>query len=235
MPQLPPVSSESAAGETSGGAATKTAEPQASDILSERLRQRRRLESDAGRSQAGSMVPDATPRGIPRKSTRDPLGLGSQFSRPQADDEAAGNRPAFNPDQPYDTPKGQPFNRSKSRSMSQDGQDVAGQPRGAEGMRGESARGPNSSRGNESAGPAAPGRPRGGRLSDLPRLPSPVQSPFPQLPPRPTGFVEEQIQSPFRPQPRQTFNNPYAIPTINNRSPIPTVHPPGAYHEDYNP
>jgi hypothetical protein len=53
-----------------------------------------------------------------------------------------------------------------------------------------------------------------------------VRSPFPQRAPRPTGFVEEQPLSPQGTQPRQFFNNPYSAPTVR---------PPGAYHDDFNP
>ena len=52
----------------------------------------------------------------------------------------------------------------------------------------------------------------------------PLQSPFPQRAPRPTGFVEEAPQTPIRP-PRQV-TSPFSVPT---------VHPPGAYQFDYNP
>jgi hypothetical protein len=52
----------------------------------------------------------------------------------------------------------------------------------------------------------------------------PLQSPFPQRTPRPTGFVEEAPLTPIRP-PRQA---------TSPRS-VPTVHPPGAYQFDYNP
>jgi len=52
----------------------------------------------------------------------------------------------------------------------------------------------------------------------------PLQSPFPQRAPRPTGFVEEAPQAPVRPQRQATA--PYSVPT---------VHPPGAYQFDYNP
>jgi hypothetical protein len=55
----------------------------------------------------------------------------------------------------------------------------------------------------------------------------PLQSPFPQRPLRPTGFVEEQpLPTTSRPQPRRSVNNPFSVPT---------VHPPGAYHDDFNP
>jgi hypothetical protein len=55
----------------------------------------------------------------------------------------------------------------------------------------------------------------------------PLQSPFPQRPLRPTGFVEEQpLPTTSRTQPRRSFNSPYSVPT---------VHPPGAYHDDFNP
>jgi TPR repeat len=53
-----------------------------------------------------------------------------------------------------------------------------------------------------------------------------VRSPFPQRAPRPTGFVEEQPLSPQGTQPRQLYNNPYSAPTVR---------PPGAYHDDFNP
>ena len=52
----------------------------------------------------------------------------------------------------------------------------------------------------------------------------PLQSPFPQRAPRPTGFVEEAPLTPIRPQ--RTTTSPYSVPT---------VHPPGAYQFDYNP
>jgi hypothetical protein len=52
----------------------------------------------------------------------------------------------------------------------------------------------------------------------------PLQSPFPQRAPRPTGFVEEAPLTPIRPQ--RTTTLPYSVPT---------VHPPGAYQFDYNP
>jgi hypothetical protein len=57
-----------------------------------------------------------------------------------------------------------------------------------------------------------------------PQFRRPLQSPFPQRAPRPTGFVEEVPQTPIRP-PRQA-TSPYSVPT---------VHPPGAYQFDYNP
>ncbi|MBI3838008.1 MAG: tetratricopeptide repeat protein [Planctomycetia bacterium] len=220
---LPVASSQSPADETGSGTVTEAAEPPASDILSEGLRRRRPFRLDSQEPRAGSAAADTTTRGIPRNSARDPLGLDSQFSRPRSGGEATDNRPAYDPNPPRDTRNRQPYDKLKSWNTPLDEQDVAQQQRGAEGTRGESERGPSSSRRNA---PAGPGRSRGGRLSDLPRLPSPVQSPFPQLPPRPTGFVEEQIQSPFRPQTRQPFNNLYTVPT---------VHPPGAYHNDYDP
>jgi tetratricopeptide repeat protein len=51
----------------------------------------------------------------------------------------------------------------------------------------------------------------------------PLQSPFPQRAPRPTGFVEEAPLTPIRP------------PRTSTAPPVPTVHPPGAYQFDYNP
>jgi hypothetical protein len=51
----------------------------------------------------------------------------------------------------------------------------------------------------------------------------PLQSPFPQRTPRPTGFVEEAPLTPIRP------------PRTSTAPPVPTVHPPGAYQFDYNP
>jgi hypothetical protein len=59
----------------------------------------------------------------------------------------------------------------------------------------------------------------------------PVQSPFPQAQPRPTGFFREQPQSSSGDGPRQYYNNPYST----GPAPNPTVHPPGAYQEDFNP
>jgi hypothetical protein len=217
------VSLEKPAGETGNPTATEAAESPADDVLTETLRQRRERGLDAEERESGSTAVGTG--GTPRNRTRDPLGLDVQRSRRRADGETTDNRQNYNRNQPNATSKRRPDNDSKSWAMPLDSYD-ARQERGGEGMRREGPRGGINSRWNEPTGPVAPGRSRGGRLSDLPRLPSPTQSPFPQLAPRPTGFVEEPVQSPFNGQPRQTYTNPYAAPT---------VHPPGAYHDDYNP
>ena len=218
------VSLEKSADETGNPTTTEAAEPQAGDVLTESLRQRRQRELDAEERESGSAGVGAVES--PRNRTRDPLGLDSQRSRRRANGETTDNRLTYDRNQPKGTSKRRADNDSKSWAMPLDSQDTVRQNRGCEGMRREGARGGTGSRWNEPSGPVAPDRSRGGRLSDLPRLPSPVQSPFPQLAPRPTGFVEEAIQSPFNAQPRQTYSNPYAAPT---------VHPPGAYHDDFNP
>jgi hypothetical protein len=58
-----------------------------------------------------------------------------------------------------------------------------------------------------------------------PYQPAP-QSPFPQRTPRPTGYVDEPVQGPFRSQSGGTSSNPYSIPTN---------HPTTAVHGDLNP
>ncbi len=69
---------------------------------------------------------------------------------------------------------------------------------------------------DEAAGPS--------QRNVAPQFRRPLQSPFPQRAPRPTGFVEEAPQTPIRPSRQVT--SPYSVPT---------VHPPGAYQFDYNP
>jgi len=74
--------------------------------------------------------------------------------------------------------------------------------------------------------PQSPWQPRGPSMA-APNLGTSVHSPFPQRAPRPTGYVEEAPQSPFRaPAQGGYYNNPYSPPTN---------HPPGAYHSDFNP
>jgi hypothetical protein len=78
-------------------------------------------------------------------------------------------------------------------------------------------------------GPSSPFQPRGPGMA-APGLQSPsqrpLQSPFPQRSPRPTGFVDEQPLGTQRAPSRTLYNNPYSVPTVR---------PPGAYHDDFNP
>ena len=217
------ISLEKPAGETSSATATQPAEPPVDDALMESLRVRRRLDVKAEQRRSSSDVTGTGTRGASRNRTRDPLGSSSQYSRLRADGETTVNRPNYNLDEPYAIPKSRPYDNSKGWNTPLDAQDAAQQERGANGMRRDASRGAGNSRWNDTIGPVGPGRSRGGRLSDLP---SPVQSPFPQLPPRPTGYVEEQVQTPFKQRPQQTIGTPFNAPT---------VHLPGAYHEDFNP
>jgi hypothetical protein len=74
-------------------------------------------------------------------------------------------------------------------------------------------------------------RPQTGMTGNLqPQFQSPYQpqSPFPQRPPRPTGFTSDDAPQtyPYGSQLRPIFNNPFGVPT---------THSPGAYHTDFNP
>lgn len=77
-------------------------------------------------------------------------------------------------------------------------------------------------------GPSSPFRPRLPSMSG-PGVQTPaqrpVQSPFPQRAPRPTGFVDEPLGTGRAPG-RTLYDNPYSVPTVR---------PPGAYHDDFRP
>jgi hypothetical protein len=218
VPDLPEPAVEKAA-EGSSSASAEAAQPIAGDELDESLRIRREITENELKDARG----DGPSPGKARNSKRG--APDSQRFLPRSDDIGSDDGSVSQPLDAFDTPRKQPYNGPRNGSAPQGRQNAGRQPRGQATR--ESSRGMGSSRETDFDDPAAPG-PSRGRISNQRRMLSPVQSPFPQLPPRPTGIVEQVAPLPGGPQtqPRQYFTNPYAPPT---------VHPPGAYQTDYNP